>query len=122
MTLATRQSFSALAEALTVALSTVLHEDADPECTGEPSFFLTQAKAESLVEQALQMPIVQNALDKPHIQAFLADGNVFEAAPGEWREVYCEECPDPLGRCDSEYHHFGRGDHMVPVDPGWSPT
>lgn len=120
MTTAT-ETRTPLADALTVALSTLLHEDADPKCTGTPSFDVTQAQAVSLVERAMQTPIVQNAIEKPYIQAFV-NGDIIEAGPGEWREVYYEPCPNPSKKCDSEYHHHGRGDHMVPVDPDWTPS
>ena len=107
--------------ALRTALSSLLHEQADPECTGEPSYFVTQAQAESLVEQLMQTPVVQNALEKPHIQAFV-NGDIIEAGPDEYRAVYYEPCPTPSERCDDEYHHHGRGDHMIPFDPDWSPS
>jgi hypothetical protein len=55
---------------------------------------------------------------KPSIQAFV-NGDIIEAGPSEWREVYYEDCPTPGAPCDSEFHHYGRGDHLVPVDPDW---
>jgi hypothetical protein len=113
---------TSLHDALATALASLLHEDADPDCTGQPSYFDTKAQAESLVERAFQTPIVQNAVEKPYIQAFV-NGDIIEAAPDEWREVYYEPCPTPAEKhCDSEYHHYGRGDHLVPLDPDWSPS
>lgn len=54
------------------------------------------------------------------IQAFRPD--IIEIEPGAWRFVRYEPCP--LGRnrrrCTSEHHHWGRGDHVVPVNPNWT--
>ena len=61
------------------------------------------------------------AVEKPAIQAFV-NGDIIEAGPDEYREVYYEPCPTPGEKCDSEHHHYGRGDHLVPFDPDWSPS
>jgi hypothetical protein len=54
-----------LEKALITALSVELHKDADPDCTGQPPYDVTQAQAESLVERIMRSPIVHNAIEKP---------------------------------------------------------
>jgi hypothetical protein len=53
------------------------------------------------------------------VQVFHPD--IMEIEAGDWRFVRYEPCP--LGRnrknCKSEHHHWGRGDHVVPVNPDW---
>jgi hypothetical protein len=56
------------------------------------------------------------------IQAFV-NGDTWEATEGQYRWVRFEDCPTPVDeRCQSEYHHWGRGCHMVPLDPDWVPS
>jgi hypothetical protein len=52
----------ALRAALGTALSVALHEQADPQCTGEPPYDVTQAQAASLIEEIWRAPIVRAAL------------------------------------------------------------
>ena len=110
-----------LQEALKTALAVMLHEEADPKCIGDPPYTYTQEKAETLVDRAFESPVVLNALNaEVGVQDF-ASGNLTVMEPGEYRYVRFEECPtDPDERCQSEYHHWGRGDHVVPLDPDWS--
>jgi hypothetical protein len=56
------------------------------------------------------------------VQAFV-NGDIFEANPGQWRLVHFDPCPNKRkrARCESQYHHWGRGDHAVPLDADWSP-
>ncbi len=51
-----------LREALVTALSVLLHEDADPDCGGDPPYSQTEEQAQALVGRAFATPIVENAL------------------------------------------------------------
>ena len=54
------------------------------------------------------------------VQVFEPD--IIEVPPGYYRFVRYEPCP--LGRrrkhCTNEHHHWGRGDHVVPLHPEWN--
>lgn len=110
-----------LREALKTSLAVLLHEEADPACTGEPPYTYTEQKAEALVDRAFDSPVVTDALNADVGVQVFTDDDIVEASSGEYRYVRFEECPsDPDERCQSEYHHWGRGDHVVPLDPDWS--
>ena len=54
------------------------------------------------------------------VQAFYPD--ILEIPAGQWRFVRYEPCPlGPIKKktCPDEHHHWGRGDHVVPVNPDW---
>jgi hypothetical protein len=104
-------------------MAVLLHEEADPDCIGEPPYTRTAEQAASLVDQAFDSPIVANALEAHIGVQDFASGNLTVMEPGEYRYVRFEDCPtDPDERCRSEYHHYGRGDHVVPLDPDWVPS
>ena len=58
-------------------------------------------------------------LDGIGVQVFSPD--LSETEPGQWRFVRFMPCP--LGRnrrhCKDEHHHWGRGDHVVPLHSDW---
>lgn len=51
-----------------------------------------------------------------------ASGNLTVMEEGQYRYVRFEDCPSVDETCDSEHHHYGRGDHVVPLDPDWIPA
>ena len=50
-----------LRTALETALSVVLHEEIDPDCSGEPPYSTTHARAVLLTEMVLRAPVVRAA-------------------------------------------------------------
>lgn len=67
-----------------------------------------------------QSPPPSSTLDGIGVQVFAPD--LSETEPGQWRFVRFEPCPRGRSRrfCKDENHHWGRGDHVVPLHPEWN--
>jgi hypothetical protein len=78
---------SRLREALETALSVVLHDQADPECSGEPPYDATHEQAIALTDAVLRAPIVRAALAQPAVP--VAGAETCNHFPGQ---TECEWC------------------------------